>query len=93
MHSATFMAAFLSRLRWNCGVNERRSAAVPALALPGAPLAAPFSLGSAGLDEKGPKRQVTRPMSSLSPFPTLFASSGAAASCVYYYALARAGPD
>ena len=32
-------------------------------------------------------------MSSAAPFPIFFAQTGAALSTVYYYRLARAGPD
>jgi hypothetical protein len=32
-------------------------------------------------------------MSSAAPFPIIFAQAGAAASYVYHYGLARAGPD
>jgi hypothetical protein len=57
------------------------------------PFAVSFSLGSAALDEKRPARQVIDPMSSADPISTRFAQAGAAVSSVYYYALARAGPD
>ena len=56
-------------------------------------LTGPFTRGWAGLDERRRPRQVDPVMSCSVRLSVFTAPRGAAISCTYYYALARAGPD